>query len=258
VISRGASVRFAPHGEVGQHVEWQWREQRLRFRIAGIVDDIRNEGAGGAPTPEVFVDYRVLLRIQERLGDAPLWQRERALGFFSFAVRTRDDPWRAAALVTRVVREVDPGAGIDGMLPLDRLVASSVAGPRFQAVLLAVFAGVAALLAAVGIYGVLAYAVAQRTREIGVRMALGAQRRQVLVLVLGHGLGLTVTGLAFGTALAAAGARALDGLLFGVTPLDAATYGAVLVLFLLIGLVAAYVPARRATRVDPLAALAAE
>jgi putative ABC transport system permease protein len=258
VISAGISRIFAPHGEIGQHVEWHWRGQRQRFRIVGVVDDIRNEGADGAPTPEVFVDYRVMLGLQARLGDAPLWQRERALGFFSFAVRTRDDPRRAAALVTRIVREVDPGAGIDGMLPLERLVASSVAGPRFQAVLLAVFAGVAAVLAAVGIYGVLAYAVEQRTREIGVRMALGAQRRQVLALVLRHGLGLTVTGLSLGAALAAAGARALDGLLFGVTPLDAATYGGVLVLFLAVGLVAAYVPARRATRVDPVAALAAE
>jgi putative ABC transport system permease protein len=258
VISRGTSRTFAPHGEVGQHVEWQWREQRVRFRIVGIVDDVRNEGADGAPTPEVFVDYRVMLRLQERLGDAPLWQRERALGFLSFAVRTRDDPRRAMPLVTRVVRDVDPGAGIDGMLPLDRLVASSVAGPRFHAVLLAAFAGVAGLLAAMGIYGVLAYTVEQRTREIGVRLALGAQRYQVMGLVLRRGLALTMTGLILGTAMAGAGARLLDALLFGVTPVDAATYGGVLLLFLLVGLLAAYLPARRATRVDPLAALAAE
>jgi ABC-type antimicrobial peptide transport system permease subunit len=89
-------------------------------------------------------------------------------------------------------------------------------------------------------------------------MALGAQRRQVLALVLRHGLGLTLAGLALGTAMAAAGARVLEGLLFGVTPIDAATYGAVLLAFLIVGLAAAYVPARRATRVDPLAALGAE
>jgi putative ABC transport system permease protein len=258
VISRGIAATLAPYGEVGQHVEWRWRQQRLRFRIAGVVDDVRNEAADGTPTPEVFVDYRVMLRLQERLGDAPLWQRERALGFVSFAVRTRDDPRRATALVTRVVREVDRTAGIDGMLPLERLVASSVAGPRFQAVLLAVFAGVSALLAVVGIYGVVAYMVEQRTREIGVRMALGAQRHQVLGLVLRRGLALTVAGLILGLALAAAGGRLLEGLLFGVTPVDAATYAVVVLLFLIAGLAAAYVPARRAARVDPLAALGAE
>jgi ABC-type antimicrobial peptide transport system permease subunit len=144
------------------------------------------------------------------------------------------------------------------MLPLERLVAMSVAAPRFHAVLVAVFAGIASLLAAVGIYGVLAYAVEQRTREIGVRMALGAQPRQVLGLVLRQGIQVTLAGLALGTAMAAAGARVLEGLLFGVTPVDAATYGGVLLGFLIVGITAAYVPARRATRVDPLAALAAE
>ena len=258
VISQGVSRALGAHGQVGQYVDWQWQTARLRLRIVGVVDDLRNEGADGSPTPEVFVDYRVMLRQQAQLGEAPLWQRERALGLLSFAVRTRDDPRRATALVTRVVREIDPGAGIDAIAPLERLVASSMARPRFQAILLAIFAGVAALIAAIGIYGVLAYTVEQRTREIGVRMALGAQRGQVLAMVLRRGLALALIGLALGTALAIAGARLLAGLLFGVTAVDAPTYAGVLVSFLAVALVAAYVPARRATRVDPLAALGAE
>jgi len=258
VITRGTSRLFGPGGQVGRFVDWHWKTERLRLRIVGVVDDVRNERPDADPTPEVFVDYRSMLRMQERLGEAPLWQRERALGLLSFAVRTRDAPDHAAAIVTRVVRETDASAGIDAIAPLERLVASSVAGPRFHAVLLAVFAGVAAVLAAIGIYGVLAYAVEQRTREIGVRIALGAQRHQVLALVLRRGLALTLAGLMLGTAAAAGTARVLESLLFGVTPVDATTYASVLLLFFLVALLAAYVPARRATRVDPLAALNAD
>jgi putative ABC transport system permease protein len=258
VITRGTSRIFGPTARIGQFVDWHWQKERVRLHIVGIVEDVRNERADGEATPEVFIDYRVMLSMQERLGEAPLWQRERALGLLSFAVRTRDEPGSATALVTRVVRSADPSAGIDAILPLERLVASSVAQPRFHAVLLALFAAVAALLAAVGVYGVLAYAVEQRTQEIGVRMALGAQRRQVLALVMQRGVTLTLVGLTLGTAAAAAGAQILQSLLFGITPLDAATYASVVVLFFVVAVLAAYVPARRATRVDPLVALRAE
>jgi putative ABC transport system permease protein len=118
-----------------------------------------------------------------------------------------------------------------------------------------VFAASSTLLAAIGIYGVLAYAVVQRTREIGIRMALGARRAQVLVLVLGNGLILTAVGIALGLGGAVAATRLLQSMLFGVTPLDPATFAAVSLLFGLIATVASYLPARRATTVDPMVVL---
>jgi putative ABC transport system permease protein len=121
--------------------------------------------------------------------------------------------------------------------------------------MLGLFAGVAGFLAAIGIYGVLAYAVVRRTQEIGIRMALGAQRAQVLALVLKRGLILTAIGIALGLGGAAAGSRLLQGMLFGVSPLDGRTFAAVSLAFALVATFASYVPARRATRVDPMVAL---
>jgi putative ABC transport system permease protein len=143
-------------------------------------------------------------------------------------------------------------------MPMEQLIAGSVARQRFYAVMLSVFASIAAILAAIGIYGVLAYGVAQRTREIGIRMALGAQRTQVLALVLRTGVTLSACGIALGLAGAAAAARILQGMLFGITPLDPATFVVVSLLFSLVAMVACYVPARRATAVDPMVALRSE
>lgn len=160
--------------------------------------------------------------------------------------------------MTRIVRAVDSNVGIDAMIPMDRLVASSIARPRFYTVLLGVFAGIAGLLAAVGIYGVLAYAVTQRTREIGIRMSLGAQRRNVPALVLRQGAILTALGIALGLAGAAAGTRLLQSMLFELAPLDPLTFGAVSLLFTVVATLASDLPARRATRVDPMVALRSE
>jgi putative ABC transport system permease protein len=135
---------------------------------------------------------------------------------------------------------------------------NSIAVPRFHATLLGAFAALAMLLAAVGIYGLLAYTVAQRTREIGVRMALGASRRGILALVIGQGAVLAGIGVAAGLAGAFASTRYLSSLLFGITPLDPATFVAVALVFAAVALFASYVPARRATRVDPLVALRSE
>ena len=141
---------------------------------------------------------------------------------------------------------------------MDDIVSNRIARPRMYAVLLGIFAGIGVALAAIGIYGVMAYSVSQRTREIGIRVALGAQRSEVVGLVLNQSLVLTVVGIALGIAGAAAVTRYLEGLLFGLTPLDPATFIGVSVMFAAVALVAAYVPARRATRVDPLVALRCE
>lgn len=153
---------------------------------------------------------------------------------------------------------VDPNAGLDAIMPMDRLVANSVARQRFYAVMLGVVAGVAALLAAIGIYGVLAYAVMQRTQEIGLRMALGGGRRQVVGLVLGRGLLFAGIGIALGLVGAVAGTRYLQSMLYGITPLDAPTFSLVALAFAAVAALASYLPARRATQVDPMVALRIE
>ncbi len=138
---------------------------------------------------------------------------------------------------------------------MDALEASSRSRQRFYAVMLGVFAGVSALLAAIGVYGVLAYAVAQRTREIGVRLALGARAGQVLGMIMRRGLSLAGSGVGLGLTVAAAGARSIEAMLFGIKPVDPATFAAVAIGFVTIAGLASYVPARHATKVDPAVTL---
>jgi putative ABC transport system permease protein len=257
VISRSVARRyFGAAGAVGQFVDWHsGKGPAFPVQVVGVVEDVRNTTPDRAGNPEIFLDYRQLLAFQQRWGDSPQRQEQLAIGFLSFAVRTRGNPAAAAPAVAQIVRSVDPDAGIDAMIPMEQLVASSVARPRFYAVLLGVFAGVAGLLAAIGIYGVLAWAVIQRTHEIGIRMALGAQRAHVLALVLRQGLILTAIGIAIGLAAAVAATRVLQGMLFGITPLDPPTFVAVSLTFGLVATLASYVPARRSTKVDPMIAL---
>jgi putative ABC transport system permease protein len=158
-------------------------------------------------------------------------------------------------MIRTQARDLEPQAAIFNVAPMQHLVDSKVSRPRMYAVLIGVFAGVAVMLAAFGIYGVLAYSVAQRTREIGVRMALGAEPTAVIRLVLGQTAALTATGIVLGLTGSAALTRYLRGLLFGVTPLDPATFVVVALMFIAVATLAAFVPARRATKVDPLVAL---
>ena len=250
---------FGDANPVGSFLEWHRGGGRpARVQVVGVIADVRQSSLEREPYAEVFMEYRQVMALLEG-GGAPKGQIEHvAFGFMSFALRTRGNPADTIPAVRRAIARVDAGAGLDAILPLDRLVHASIARQRFSAVVLGMVAAVAALLAAIGIYGVLAYAVAQRTQEIGLRMALGAGRRQVLLLILRRGLWCAAIGIVLGLAGAAAGTRYLQSMLYGVTPLDLGTFVLVAAAFSVVAALASYLPARRATKVDPMLALRAE
>ena len=260
VISRSAARQyFGAASPVGRALDWYSFEQQAQpMTVIGVVEDIRQESPTDEVFPEIFVDYRQLLSLMNRGKQPEQRQNEFAIGFLSFAIRTTGDPASVIPEVRQIVKDIDGDVGIDAIVPMSRLSASAVARERFYAVMLGSFAVLAGALAAIGVYGVLTYAVIQRTQEIGIRMAIGAQRRAVLALVLRKGLVLAAIGIAVGLVGAAVGTRALRAMLFGVTPLDPMTFLAVSALFALVAAFAAYLPARRATKVDALVALRSE
>ena len=170
-------------------------------------------------------------------------------------VRTKADAASIAAAVRQAVWSVDKDQPVSNVRTMDQVFAAAISQERFQALLLGLFAALALVLACVGLYGVISYSVAQRTHEIGVRMALGAQPRDVLRLVIRQGMSLTIVGLVVGIAVGAMATRVLSDMLFGVTARDPLTFMGVPVLLLLVAFLACYIPARSATRIDPLVAL---
>jgi putative ABC transport system permease protein len=170
-------------------------------------------------------------------------------------LRTAGDPQGLIEPMRAMVSELDPDLPIFRVRSMAQIAGDAVAQPRVYLLLLGLFAGVAVLLAALGIYGVLTHAVAQRTREIGIRLALGAARTGVVTMVVRQAVLLAATGLVIGLALALGASRLIKGLLFGIEPSDALTYGAVGAALLLVALAASYIPARRASRIDPMRAL---
>jgi len=171
------------------------------------------------------------------------------------AVRASSDPLSLAAMVRDQVHQLDKDQSVADIRTLAQVVNASLAQPRLNTLLLAAFAALAVLLAATGLYGVMAYSVAQRTREIGIRMALGAERQDVLRLVVKHGLVLTLIGVGVGLVAASALTHFLSSMLYGVKPIDPLTFGIVSLTLAAVALLASYIPARRATKVDPITAL---
>jgi putative ABC transport system permease protein len=173
----------------------------------------------------------------------------------TFVVRTTLDPRSAAPAIRDVVQSLDPGQPVDSLMTMKAVIAGTTADRRFHTRLIGAFSAVAVLLAAIGIYGVLACSVAERTREMGIRMAIGASRGSIVRMVLRRTLLLVGTGVTLGSAGALAITRGLESFLFEVKPTDAATYTTVACALVLVAFVAAFVPARRAATLDPVIAL---
>jgi putative ABC transport system permease protein len=208
------------------------------YEIVGVVGDVHHEGLHEPPRPTMYVPSG-----QDVF--STMW----------VIAQTSGEPAELAATVRAAVREIDPALPAYSIAPLSEVLSDSVAERRFAMLLLALFAGCALFLAAVGLYGVVAYSVSQRTQELGVRMAMGARPGDLVRMVLGGGLKLTLVGLGIGMAGALAVTRLISSLLFRVTPFDPVSYGATAIVLLAVATLAAYVPARRATRVDPIVTL---
>ena len=217
--------------------------QNFWHEVIGIVGDVRSRGLVEEPRPEMFMEQ----------------QQTRVLMYnasaFNLVTRTANDPLATAGAVRTLFRQLDPEVPVGGVGTVEQLVAESISRERFSMLLLAIFAGVALTLAAIGIYGVMSYSVAQRTHEIGIRMALGAEASSVRALVLGQGMSIAGIGLVIGVVLAVGMTRLLEGLLYGVSVTDPAIFAGVAVLLGVVALVSNYIPAFRASRGDPLAAL---
>jgi putative ABC transport system permease protein len=206
--------------------------------VVGVVGDMRRQSLERQPIAQIFRPH--LQSSQRRL---------------ILLIRTTGEPTQLASVVRNEIRAIDKTVLVNGISTFESLLARNVAQRRFQTWLLALFSALALLLAAVGIYGVMSYAVMQSTRELGIRVALGAQARDVLKLVVGKGMLLTVLGVGIGLLAAFALTRVLAGLLFDVTATDPTTFIAAPLALLAVALLACFVPARRATKVDPMVAL---
>jgi predicted permease len=236
VINEAAAARFfATQDPLGQQIAF-WG---VRWTIVGVVG---NERFHGLTKTSPIAAYMPLAQAPSRAGQ-------------SLLVRTTGNPGAMAGAVRAAFADIDPGLAVYGVEPLASTLSDSIGTPRFLMLLLMVFAAFALVLAAIGIHGVLSYTVAQRTREIAIRIALGASPGRVTRLVLGQGAMLTAAGLATGMLLGALFAQALAGLLFGVEPTDIASFAAVLMVLAGVAALSIWIPARRAVRVEPLMAI---
>ncbi len=239
VINETMAKKFFPTEDpIGQRLDFG--DKRL-FTIVGVVADVQVRGVRGTNEAETYVPY---------------WHLPEA--GTNVVLKCTIEPAALVEPMKQAVKEVDPAIAVAGIASMEQVIADANGEPRFYATMVGAFAALALLLAAVGVYGVMAYSVSQRTSEIGVRLALGAGERQIFRLVVGDSLGLAAVGLACGAAGALVAGRAIQSLLFGVGSGDPATYAAMAALLLAVAFVASYLPARRAMRIDPMTALRTE
>ena len=231
-----ARLYFPGEDPLGKRITFDDGESWMS--IVGVIGDVKQLGLDSNAKPEVYFPY---LQV--------------ASSEMSVVVRTTADPLNLTAAVKSEIQKIDKDLPVGNGETMQQLLAMSISGRRFNMLLLTVFAVVALALAVVGIYGVMSYAVTQRTQEIGIRMALGARAIDVLKLVVKNGMSLALIGVAIGLAGAFALTRLLASLLFQVTPTDRTTFAGVAVSLIAVALLACYIPARRATKVDPLVAL---
>jgi predicted permease len=256
IISEGLSREIWPGVDpIGKRLKWGIAESRAPWlTVVGVVADVPEARVDAEPTIHAYVPLMTIpaeIISEERTGIAMFHTA-------SVVVRSRIDPASLAGPIREEIRRLDPALAISDVSTMTSRVAGALAPQRLSTMLLAVFAAAALLMASIGLYGVLAYSVAQRTREIGVRIALGAKRNDVLKLVAGQGLKLTALGLALGLMAAFAWARVMTSLLYNTTPRDAVTFLTVPLVIGGVALAASYLPARRASRVDPIRALRVE
>ena len=241
VISETMARRYWPGEDaVGKRIAvGRIRKPEDWVQVVGVAKDVRQFELNAEPKPQMYLTYR-------------------QMGFFDsrdLVVKTDVDPASMAATVRKAVWEIDKDQPVSNIQTMDQILAESIARQRFSMLVLAIFAAVALVLAGVGIYGVMSYSVAQRTHEIGIRMALGAQTGAVLKLAVGYGMKLVIAGIAIGLIAAFALTRVMSTLLFGVTATDPTTFALISLLLIAVAVLASYVPARRATRVNPIIAL---
>ncbi|HEX2270217.1 MAG TPA: FtsX-like permease family protein, partial [Pyrinomonadaceae bacterium] len=242
IVNQALAKRFWTGSPIGRRVNPSFQEPKVWFTIVGVVEDTKNAGMDKPAGPELYFPVR---QVATQL-----------LGLnVNFVVRASNDSASLESSIRNAVREMDAGLPVYNLWSMNELVSKSMVQPRFLALLLATFSGIALFLAAIGIYGVMAYSVAQRTQEIGVRMALGARPFHVLRLVFGQSLGMLLIGTVIGLVGAFALTRLMQTLLFEVTATDPLTYVSVIGILMVVALLACYIPARRAAKVDPLIAL---
>jgi putative ABC transport system permease protein len=242
VNERAAQTLWPDRDAIGQQILWGALSSENPYcTVVGVVGNVKHQASESNDGLELYYPYT-----------------QYPVSNVYYIIHTQEDPLRLAPAVRQVINSIDQNAAIVFMKTMDQLIDETLWQRRLWGVMFAVFAALALALASVGIYGVMSYSVSQRTREIGIRMALGAQSSDVLKMVIRHGLKLATAGLLIGVAVSLLLTRLIANLLFGVTATDPLTFAVVAMLLIIVALAACYVPSRRAAKVDPVEALRSE